>query len=99
MEHSWIESQWKAPMSELDVGVEQDEFYTLGEKYRDDIALRALSLTYGGTIGVDEVKPDAELSASQGSSGWNESGGARIWRQWWIEEFINSSGTRSWGGT
>ena len=63
VEHTWVESQWKAPKVELDE-VEQGEFYTMGVRYMDDIALRGLNLTYGGTFGVDEMEPNDELGVS-----------------------------------
>ena len=63
VEHTWVESQWKAPKVELDE-VEQGEFYTMGVRCRDDIALRGLNLTYGGTFGVDEMEPNDELGVS-----------------------------------
>ena len=56
VEHNWVESQWKAPKIGVDE-VEHDGFYTMNLRYMDDIALRALSLTHGGTVDADMWNP------------------------------------------
>ena len=45
--------------------MEQGGYYTLDMRYRDDIALRALELTQGGTVELEVMEPKEDVSGYQ----------------------------------
>ena len=64
MEHTWLESQWKAPKVEIGE-VEQGGYYTLGERYIDDYVPNIMDMTNGGTSDVGGGQPRDEIAEFQ----------------------------------